>query len=458
MRSVAIGILTLTVGLAACHRDADAQILLRSYVISSGSVEASGDGYVLRGTVGQPIIGMASAPTMTLHSGFWYPLAPGAPMVAPVAVDDHASIAMNEAVDINVLENDYDPGGNALTIVEIGDPVHGSIEQKSDSVLTYIPADGFRGLDSLDYAIENTNGLRATARVRILVGEVNRPPIFVSTPVAGVAAGDLYRYLIVVDDPDGDEVEVSAALLPAWLALEDDDESAAVLTGSPSVSDLGVHSVTLVATDGIDSTTQSFFITVVEGVPPVVHLLIPADEAEDVLLDVMLEWNGSAGATFYRLVVSTTHDLSNPLVAAEEHADTTYHLHLLEPLKTYYWQVRGVNGAGEGEPSAIFRFTTASGVSSVDETELPAEFVLAQNYPNPFNPMTLIGFHMPENAHVRITVYDLVGRRVAVLVDEHRGPGRHEVTFDATTIPGGLYLYRMEVGGFSETRKMLLLR
>ncbi len=78
-------------------------------------------------------------------------------------------------------------------------------------------------------------------------------------------------------------------------------------------------------------------------------------------------------------------------------------------------------------------------------TEIPAGVTLLQNYPNPFNPTTTIGYQLPAGAHVRLVMFDLLGREVAVLVNERKEAGRHAVTFDATGLASGTYFYRLHV-------------
>jgi hypothetical protein len=89
---------------------------------------------------------------------------------------------------------------------------------------------------------------------------------------------------------------------------------------------------------------------------------------------------------------------------------------------------------------------------------LPESFVLYQNYPNPFNPGTVIGFELPVSGFVSGVVYDVLGGRVAVLVNESMSAGRHVVSFDGTGLPSGVYLFRLEAGGFSKVVKMVLSR
>jgi len=108
---------------------------------------------------------------------------------------------------------------------------------------------------------------------------------------------------------------------------------------------------------------------------------------------------------------------------------------------------------------------TASGQTDValgtatDGEEAPPEtHRLYPNYPNPFSRATTIRFDVKETARVVLVVYDLLGRRVRTLAGDTRAPGRYSVTFDAGTLPSGLYLYRLRVGAFSDVRQMMLVR
>ena len=94
---------------------------------------------------------------------------------------------------------------------------------------------------------------------------------------------------------------------------------------------------------------------------------------------------------------------------------------------------------------------------------------MSSNYPNPFNPSTTIKYRIPLNpplvkgdgtnaGPVTLKVYDLLGREVAVLVNEYKAPGNYEVTWNAANTPSGVYFYRIQAGDFVQTRKMLLLK
>jgi len=93
-----------------------------------------------------------------------------------------------------------------------------------------------------------------------------------------------------------------------------------------------------------------------------------------------------------------------------------------------------------------------------DGVEIPRGFTLDQNYPNPFNPVTTIQFTLPETADINLTVFDILGRQVAVLVNGQLSSGRHSVNFQASSLPSGIYLYRLTTPGGSVAQKMILLK
>jgi hypothetical protein len=112
-----------------------------------------------------------------------------------------------------------------------------------------------------------------------------------------------------------------------------------------------------------------------------------------------------------------------------------------------------------GDPAVVIK----SGLlASLQDTQgsTPPGFALVQNYPNPFNPSTSIGFGVSGlgSRWVRLSVYDLLGREVAVLVDEQKQPGEYTASWDARGMASGVYFYRMTAGGFVECRKMMVLK
>jgi len=95
---------------------------------------------------------------------------------------------------------------------------------------------------------------------------------------------------------------------------------------------------------------------------------------------------------------------------------------------------------------------------SKDNTKPDESYFDAKNYPNPFNPTTTISYTLKENASVRLTVYDRLGREVKVLVDESQSAGTHTVDFNGSNLPSGMYFYRIKANEKTEVRKMILAK
>jgi len=140
-----------------------------------------------------------------------------------------------------------------------------------------------------------------------------------------------------------------------------------------------------------------------------------------------------------------------------------------------YTTIGGLNGAGAGilvpeknfvlnmQTSGLFKLRANYNVmTAVNEAILPnsvpRNFELSQNYPNPFNPVTKINFGLPISGNVILKVYNELGKEVSTLVSGFRSAGSYEITFDASSLSSGIYFYKLDAGGISATKKMLLVK
>ena len=108
----------------------------------------------------------------------------------------------------------------------------------------------------------------------------------------------------------------------------------------------------------------------------------------------------------------------------------------------------------------VWRRPLSEMITSLENTSmaLPNQFALNQNYPNPFNPTTTIQYSIPQRSSVKLKVYDLLGNEIAELVNEEKDRGVYSVSFDASGLASGIYLYKIQAGSFVETKKMVLLK
>lgn len=139
----------------------------------------------------------------------------------------------------------------------------------------------------------------------------------------------------------------------------------------------------------------------------------------------------------------------------------TFSVGNVQPLSTYVLTGEVSSGFDTTASSnSIILFTSSL---STDVAEMSAEviksYTLYQNYPNPFNPQTTISYSLLRTGIVTLKVYDVSGREVVTLLNKQRtAAGNHEVSFDAASLPSGVYLYRLEIGNFSDTKKTLVLK
>jgi hypothetical protein len=142
-----------------------------------------------------------------------------------------------------------------------------------------------------------------------------------------------------------------------------------------------------------------------------------------------------------------------------------------EPLSLIFWSAAEQNEGSLTVTSLLDAFTSTKSTNSlryktdavwiaqaVQVKELPKEFSLSQNYPNPFNPSTVIRYALPNEAMVSLEVFNILGQRVALPVNEQQKAGNHEVVFQNSTLGSGVYFYRLTTGEFTATKKLVLIR
>ena len=169
-----------------------------------------------------------------------------------------------------------------------------------------------------------------------------------------------------------------------------------------------------------------------------------AHEAERQIVNQWIRTSGAFDAVIDFDVAM--RDSSNPINLRPD-GDSGDHLHPNEA---------GHRMMGEAVDLNLFAGGGATGVD--DAKEAPEGFELRQNYPNPFNPTTNVRFEVGGLGFVSLKVFDLLGREVATLVNEVKQPGEYAIQWDADGFASGVYLYRLRVGSFVETRKLVVQR
>jgi uncharacterized lipoprotein YddW (UPF0748 family) len=209
---------------------------------------------------------------------------------------------------------------------------------------------------------------------------------------------------------------------------------------------------------GVGAWSNTFsFVTATPGAPV---LLAPLDKTTNVGLDSVLVWASNPLATSYSVQLSSANNFEPGTLAVDvsNYTNTSIPFNGLSLNKVYYWRVKGVNTFGHGEWSVPFRFKTKVTTDIEKEEGIPSDYQLYQNYPNPFNPSTSIKFAIPEAGQISLKVYDATGKEVAELISNYYSAGNYVVNFDASSLPSGVYIYKLEAGNKIFTKKLMLIK
>ena len=149
---------------------------------------------------------------------------------------------------------------------------------------------------------------------------------------------------------------------------------------------------------------------------------------------------------------------SATLIDSTSQPDTVYTATGLNNGTPYYFWVRAIDAFCSPRISGYSNFALVTPVIVAGNQQVPKEYALHQNYPNPFNPVTTIQYDLPKNSFVRITVFDVTGKEVEILVNEFMTAGYHEISFSAQNLASGAYFYKMEAGTFVTQKKMVIVK
>ena len=276
--------------------------------------------------------------------------------------------------------------------------------------------------------------------------------------VASVADG--YLTLVGAEDPFGNTT--------SWLQIDQSIDAEAEIT--PSATEIYVKARFM--TNGTPSTGDQLHVCV--KIDPefltnlAVHTVVSSPGQ---IGDFWFQENVSNGVASAAVAYGTWHwqkivvDGQNISVTAwadgEAMPDTaTYSYEALTTTEAPSFILVGVtdDDSSSVQIDELWYNETPTGLGISDEAPIASRYELGQNYPNPFNPTTHIRFNIPERANAKLTVFNVMGEEVATLVNGVMQAGGHTVSWNAASMPTGVYFYQLESGNFSQTKKLLLVK
>lgn len=198
------------------------------------------------------------------------------------------------------------------------------------------------------------------------------------------------------------------------------------------------------------------------SVPAAPLLVSPADGANGQSITPVLDWSDVSAATTYGVQVSVNANFTTTVVNTSNLTVSTYTVPSgnLGNNITYFWRANASNGLGTS-PWSLIRFFTTALTGIINTQEIPLKFNLYQNYPNPFNPVTRIRFDLPSisgSSMLTLSVYDVNGKLVKEILNTEYTAGVWEIDYDAAGLSSGIYLYKINAGGFSAVNKMAVVK
>lgn len=374
------------------------------------------------------------------------------PNEKPVAGDDYIAVMAGDVIAINSIidyigMNDYDVDGYT-ELYTVFDPVYGNIKYLLDG-LHYVAPLNYDGMDMMQYVI--TDGEKMdTATVYISVAETPHFP-----------KGSDQQFVFLEDE----SLTLSTVGMAAGVGGEDPD---VMVWGETDDADIMMehstesHSMTFSATENFFGQTTIMLYVGYEGMPmdsmALSIVVVPVNDApvagfttsvegslvtfEDLSSDALDALDGGIVNWAWDFGDGNTSDEQNPVHVYADLGEYTVTLTVTD------------NGGLQASATGTVPIIT----SNEENDALPTSFAMEQNYPNPFNPSTLINYSLPEAAKVSIVVYDMLGQKVADLVNAQKNAGHHTVNFDASALSSGVYIYQIRAADFVQSKKMLLIK
>jgi dienelactone hydrolase len=195
--------------------------------------------------------------------------------------------------------------------------------------------------------------------------------------------------------------------------------------------------------------------------PKFFSLISPINSFITYSLNINFSWNSTYSLNLidtirYKILISRDSSFNYVLINQGGLLSTNYQHQFISDGQ-FYWKIIAYTSDSTFTESNVFTFTILL-ADNEDQGFKLKEFTLEQNYPNPFNPFTNIEFSIVENDLVCLSIYNVLGELVGILLNEHLASGNYKINFDGSNLTSGVYIYKLQAGKFNYSRKMLLIK
>ncbi len=377
---------------------------------------------------------------------------------------------MLEGLTLSITVSASDPDSDAVTLSVNNLPAFGSfaVTGNGAGTLTFTPGFKDEGVYANIEVVATDNGspaLSSSEFFTLTVEDNNTPPLAQNDAVQTDEDSSLTIAALANDsDPNGDSLRISALLAPNIHGVVSIPPGDSTILYQPETDFSGVDQFQYVIDDGkglLDTATVTVTVNpvndppVITGLPDSVSFAANQSVSLDVFSAVSDVETADSLLTYVFSAAPDTllfdfDDASGLLTVSAKNPAATL---LVQATVT----ISDPQGASVSKTLQV-RLKTPVGIGPDFESTVPKEFVLLQNFPNPFNPATKIRFGLPVATRVKIEIFNLLGQRVAVLLDENKTAGYHLIEFRGEQYASGLYIYAIQAGNFRAVRKMILLK
>jgi hypothetical protein len=392
---------------------------------------------------------------------------------SPRIVESVPDTSIGEGDTLRFRIRAVDPDGDKLMYHSLLMPEGGTMDS-TEGIMQWVPTFEQAGAYSVRFAVTDGALSDTTGTSRITVINVDRPPaFFASMNDTTIFENQALEFRYAARDPDDDSVVYMIERGPAGVSLD----SVGVLRWRPTFTQSGDYTLVVSANDKKLTKEAKSTVRVLDVDRPPGSFVLNRPARNDTVRMVLstplrFSWTRSVDPDIGDTVQYRIHFWGPKLdTTFRNQYDTAIQVNLkthLQYLSHYFWTVIGSDGVLATVAADTFAFATSGGITGSVEllSQTPKSYDLEQSIPDPFNPMTTIRYALPERSYVKLTIFNMLGEALIVLVSGEKDAGIYDVTFDASEFTSGAYMFRLDAHplsgnpskDFVNTKKMFIVR